>query len=169
MKKSCSLSSEEEIDLDYMSFRFGAFFVMVLFLFYLIPKGCRMIVLLATSLLFYISSDVRFLIHLMFVAGTSFFAAKAIEKRKNEKLYLFMGIAADAGLWFAVKDLMWFVNGTIQHLGLMQSEWIAPAFLMVVPIGISYYTLQAIGYMVDVYRRKTNCEQNFLKYLLFLS
>jgi len=163
------VKEKERIDLDYISLGFAFFFIIVLLLFYVVPRNCRMMVLLAASLLFYISFDVRFIVHLLFVSSVSFLAARAIEKRKNKKMYLFMGITVSVVLWFAVKDLVWFVNGTMRHLGLAHNKWMAPSILMIVPIGISYYTLQATGYMMDVYRKRINCEKSFLKYLLFLS
>lgn len=154
--------------MSYLSFRFAALFLMTLFLFYVLPKRLRWGILLGASLLFYISFDARCMVHLLFVSGTTFLAAKAIERRRHTKRWLFLGIAVNAALWFAVKDLTWFANGILQHVG-FEGEFAPPAFLMLVPVGISYYTLQATAYLVDVYRGKIRSERSFFKYLLYLS
>lgn len=44
-----------------------------------------------------------------------------------------------------------------------------PAFDLVLPVGISFYTFQALGYTIDVYRGEIKAEKNFLKYALFVS
>ncbi len=45
----------------------------------------------------------------------------------------------------------------------------APAFDIVLPVGISFYTFQALSYTMDVYRKEIYAEHNFLKYALFVS
>lgn len=45
----------------------------------------------------------------------------------------------------------------------------APTFDVILPVGISFYTFQALSYTVDVYRNDIYAEKNFLKYALFVS
>ena len=45
----------------------------------------------------------------------------------------------------------------------------APALDLVLPVGISFYTFQALGYVIDVYRGTVRPEKNFIRYALFVS
>ena len=44
-----------------------------------------------------------------------------------------------------------------------------PTFDFLLPVGISFYTFQALGYTIDVYRNEIDAEKNFFKYALFVS
>lgn len=48
-------------------------------------------------------------------------------------------------------------------------RWPVPDFTLLLPVGISFYTFQAVGYMIDVYRGDIKAERNFLTYALFVS
>ena len=58
------------------------------------------------------------------------------------------------------------VNAVFHALGLQLS---APEFDVLLPVGISFYTFQALSYTIDVYRKDIYAEKNFLKYALFVS
>ena len=58
------------------------------------------------------------------------------------------------------------VNALLQHFGFAVLQ---PKFDVVLPVGISFYTFQALSYTADVYRRRIPAERNFFRYALFVS
>ncbi|HBR31605.1 MAG TPA: MBOAT family protein, partial [Clostridiales bacterium] len=48
-------------------------------------------------------------------------------------------------------------------------EWSLPVKNFIIPLGISFYTFQSAGYLIDIYREKYKYESNFLKFALFIS
>ena len=58
------------------------------------------------------------------------------------------------------------VHSLLEMLGISYTE---PSFNFIVPLGISFYTFQSMGYVIDVYRGKVNAEKNFGKLALFVS
>ena len=155
--------------MNYLSLPFAAFVLLLLILYYLVPKKGRFVVLLCGSLLFYACFDLRYLPFLLFTALTSFFAAKLLERGDRRRLILTLCIALNAAVWFVVKELPWALFTLGRILQRLNSGIPAPQLSLLVPVGISYFILRAIGYVVDVYRGKAAAETSFGKYLLFLS
>lgn len=155
--------------MSYLSFSFVVFAAIVFLLFYSLPQKVRPLLLLLSSLVFYLFSDPRYLFFLVFVAGSTFFAAKAITVSKYKKTILILCIGANALLWFAIKELSWALHSLCRVVSLLGLNITAPKLSILVPLGISYYTLQAIAYLVDVYSGKIEPEVRFWKYLLFLA
>ena len=173
------------------SFSFILFVLIVVILYYAVPRKLQWMVLLAASILFYLSFSV---IGLFLLVGTSFFAyfsalqiqkvqdrqAKWMEENKQtadketkkakRKYYnklknryvIFISVLC-IGLLFLFKyygPLAVNVNSVFgSHL------WTAEKILL--PLGISFYSLQLIGYVVDVSRGITHAEKNPLKVLLY--
>lgn len=92
-----------------------------------------------------------------------------MEKRKQKKLFLYTAIIINLAILFTFKyydffcslfeDVIGAFGVSISHRGL---GW-------VLPVGISFYTFQSIGYIVDVYRKSVPAEKNFFFYALFIS
>ena len=150
--------------MSYISLYFFLFFVVILVAFYVVPTKYREIVLLSANMIFYLSFDIRYIIFLLLVAGSSFYIAKLIkDTSKNHKNLLILVILFNALMWGTIKWGRYFIGiiseGILEHIGIY---WL-------VPIGISYYTLEAISYVVDVYMKKIEPEKSFFKYLVYIS
>ena len=152
--------------MNFISLEFAVFVAAALIFYYLCPFRFRWIVLLGANLLFFADFSVWYLPFLLFTAATTYAAARVVERsQKHRKLPIVLCLAANIGIWFVVKDYHWAAS-------LLQRMF---AFLtlptlenLIVPVGISYYTLQSIGYLIDVYRGE-KAERNFFRYTLFLS
>lgn len=155
--------------MGYLSIYFALFVLMLVIIYYLIPKKARGILLLYASILFYLSFDIKYILFLLFTALSTFFCAKAIEKKKHRKTILFLCVSSNVLIWFVIKVLPWTLNIMTSLLSYAGFEFGEIYLSLIIPIGISYYTLQAIGYLVDVYKNKIHAEKSFWKYLLFLS
>lgn len=153
--------------MNYLSLSFLLFVAGVILAFYILPKKLRGPVLLCASLVFYGLFDLRYFIFLLFVALTTFLCAFA--KGKQKKPLLILCIAVNTALWLAIKVFPWasgYANSLLQLLGL---PFALPETLLIVPVGISYYLLQAFSYLIDTHRGTIPPEKKFWKYLLFLS
>ena len=150
--------------MSYLSLSFAFFVIVSLFAYWVLLKRVRWVLLLAASLYFYISFDIKYLPFLLFCALSTYAGALALQRGGQKKLILGCVIGFNIAVWFVAKDLNWLFSlyGRIANVS-------APSLNILVPVGISYFTLQAIGYLVDAYRGKIAAEKNFFKYLLFLS
>lgn len=63
-----------------------------------------------------------------------------------------------------------FINESVQYgLSYIGLQFTLPGLNWAIPVGISFYTFQAVGYMLDVYHRRINAERNLINYMLFVS
>lgn len=175
-----------------MSFIDGIFFLFVGFfvLFYfLLPMRCRWLILLLASLAFTATWGIE---KIPFVLGgvlVAWWAARAMEREylsmdqilkepsqmdRMEKRALQAAVKKKCRhiLWIAVALLLGFLVYTkaaryIIGIPMIASQLGSKSFSVIVPLGISYYTLSLVGYLADVYWRKDQAEPNFFKLLLF--
>ncbi len=145
--------------MDFLTLTFAIFFIISIFCYYLVPKKIRWWVLLAASLVFYVWSVPYLVIYLLFSAGTTYLYGRWVQKHSTH----------GKGLLALVIGLNMAVLGILKFYPLMEVKFHLPAWNLLMPMGISFYTLQVIAYCVDVYRGKTEAQKNFLKYLLFVS
>lgn len=145
--------------MDFLSLTFAVFFIISVVCYYAVPKKMRWGLLLLFSLIFYVWSVPYLIIYLLFSTVTTFAYGKWAEKHKEHgKGALALVIAANLAVLLFVK---------FYPLG--QAKLNLPALNIIMPMGISFYTLQVIAYCVDVYKGKTEVQSNFFKYLLFVS
>lgn len=155
--------------MGYISLTFVLILLVSLFFYYILPKKTRWVSLLIASVVFYLTFSIKNIIFLLFVSILTFISAKLLEKMKYKKTILFGCILIIVGLWSLFKLLPWTLTMLEIYSAKFGFNFSKPKFNLLSPIGISYFTLQAIGYMVDVYKNKIKSEKNFFKYLLFLS
>lgn len=141
--------------MNFLTLTFAVFFIVSLICYYAVPKKMRWGVLLLSSLVFYMWSVPYLIVYVLFSAATTFAYGKWGAKKK---VPLFLVIAANLLVLIFVK----FYPACEARLGF-------PALKLLVPMGISFYTLQVIAYCVDVYRGRISAQGNFWKYLLFVS
>ena len=156
----------------FTSLNFLVFFPTVIVLYYIIPKQFRWNFLLITSLFFYINIKPIYALLLLGISLITYIFALLIEKessnKKRERLLIGSIILIILPLFFF--KYFNFVNDSIflilENLGL---SWNLPEISFLLPIGISFYTFMAIGYVIDVYNEETRAEKNFGLITLFLS
>ena len=154
--------------MSYISVGFAGLTAILFLLYYCIPKRWkrgRECVLLLGSLLFFGSYDFRYLGFLLFTAGSAFICARRMAGTKHKKGLLSVFIISNALIWYVVKVLPWNIGFVQSLLGREADTGLG----LLVPLGISYYTLQTIAYVVDIYRGKTEPEKDLIRFLLFVS
>jgi alginate O-acetyltransferase complex protein AlgI len=126
------------------------------------PKRHRATILLFASYVFYCSYDPRFLVFILTTTMVGYAAARFMETQRAERkraLALTLAIAVELALLGFTK----YWNPLATATG-----WFSTLAILV-PLGISFYTFQSIGYLVDVHRRTIAVEKNPARYALFLS
>ena len=142
---------------------FAIFLPIIFILYWACPAKYRYIFLLAASFRFYMYMDIRYLVFLIFTAAVTYFLALAIQAAGTpalKKAYLLTGVFLLTGILILLKYLGLFLDLT----GLP-----SPAIQLMLPIGISFYTFQTLGYLIDIFRGKYPAERHFGYYCLFVS
>ena len=175
----------------FTSFSFLLFAAAVIALYYLVPKKFQWWVLLIASYVFYLTADIRYLVFILLTTVTTYFTArhmgKALEvqdaylaehkkelSREEKKEY--KGKVKSA-------NRKWMIGCLLFNFGMLsicKAALVEPframmsgtglSFLSLgLPMGISFYMFQSMGYVVDVQRGTCKAEQNFFRLALFVS
>ncbi|MBR5706074.1 MAG: MBOAT family protein [Bacteroidaceae bacterium] len=159
----------------FNSIAFLLFFPVICILYYAIPAQsvkARNMLLLVASYYFYMNWEPAYALLLLTSTVVTYLAAIGIsrsEDRKKKKAYLISSIVLNLAILFLFKYYN-FIGSNIQSLfQLMGIGLNVPKFTLLLPVGISFYTFQALGYSIDVYYGKTDIEKSFPTYALFVS
>ena len=138
--------------------------------YYLLPKKLQNPLLLLASYIFYIWAGPMYALVVLLSTTFSFFIAKAIARGKTQKsrrFFMLFGILLHVLALCVFKYSSFVTDTPAAALGILPKT--EGAFSLILPIGMSFYTFQIIGYLVDVYYKNIEHEQNFLTYALFIS
>ena len=177
----------------FTSFKFLEFLVLTVLVYFIIPQKYRWLVLLVSSYAFYLLSSPKTFIFVLITTVTTFYGAKAIgakdarmkahiaankEKldraakkeikaatQKEKKKILLLIVLLNFGILAFLKYFRVYINDIAVMMGI---ENVFNAG-MLIPLGISFYTFQSVGYVIDVYRSIDKPDDNLLKYALFVS
>lgn len=173
--------------MSILSAQFLIFLGILLFLYYLIPKRFQWVLLLIASYIFYSFSGIRNFIFILLTTLTTYFSSiqmQRIEDRKEtlyiegrtkkenkaqvqkkKRKYLLFSVLANFGVLLILK-----YTGVFEPLINLFTQGQATLDLgFLIPLGISFYTFQSIGYVIDVYYARIQAEENVFKYALFIS
>ena len=145
-------------------FIFG--FLPILFLFYfLCPKKLKNYVLLFFSLLFYAFGGLKYLLIMALVVFADYIGAILISKYKRHKnCFLILTISINILVLIFYKYTNFFLTN-INNLFNID----IPILDIIMPIGISFYTFQAMSYVIDVYKGEVKVQNNYFLLLLYVS
>lgn len=163
----------------FNSLHFLVFFPVVVLIYFIIPQKIRYIWLLVSSYYFYMCWNAKYALLILFSTIATYLCGLLIhgvgkswseeKKRGFSKTCLALCIVANLGILFFFKYFD-FAFSSLQFLcGRVGIHLHYPEFDILLPVGISFYTFQALGYIIDVYRDESRVEKNFLKYALFVS
>ncbi len=154
----------------FNSIEFGIFFVVIFILYFSIPKKYQWVLLLIASYYFYMSYKAELVVLILVCTLINYVCAIYIEKRpNNKKLYLSISLICSLGMLFFFKYFNFF-NGVVDDvLSIFSIEFSQSTLNILLPMGISFYTLQTLGYTIDVYKGTIKAERNFGYFALFVS
>ncbi len=179
------------------SFPFFFFVCAVLLAYFLVPKRFQWIVLLAASCVFYLSYGAKFILYVLFTSTSVFFATNGMQKitdeqraflkgegkalgkeeknaykaknKQRKKRLMLCALLANIFLLCLFKYAHFALEQLNALLGLVGAGLIEDRLHLIAPLGISFYTFQMVGYLLDVYWGNVEAEKNWLRTLLFCS
>lgn len=152
----------------FSSIPFLYFFLPLTLLVYAVaPRKTKNAVLLILSLLFYWWGEPKYVLLMIFTVTFCYFAGIIIENRRNSpkgKLLLNFSVAVPLGL-LALFKYADFLLGSFNSL----TGADIPLLRLALPIGISFYTFQAISYVIDVYRGDVPAQKNYISLATYIT
>ena len=156
----------------YNSFNFLVFFPLIFLLYYIIPARCqrgRNVFLLAVSYLLYFNWKPVYALILLGVTLVTYYGARLIEKNERKKQIMVLGAVLSLLPLLFFKYFNFINEQVYVVLSALGLRYDLHGLNWAIPIGISYFTFQALGYLFDVYYKKIEAEKDFLTYALFIS
>ncbi len=146
------------------------FLVIVCGLYWALPRPpWRKYLLLAASYGFYAAIDLRFVGVLAGLTLATYYLGQAVARSARPRLYVGLSLALNLGALGFFKYTNFFLEG-LQHI----FQWIAPSaslgsLTLWLPVGISFYTFQAIAYIIEIYRQKLTPAASLADFALYLA
>lgn len=165
----------------FNSFSFLVFFPIVIGIYFLLPKKVKQLWLLVASYYFYMNWNAVYALLILGITVIGYVGGILLERadargdsqnadvQRKRKFYMIMAAVLSLGILFIFKYLNFAIENVNRLLSAAGSSFAVTAVDLVLPVGISFYTFQALGYVIDVYRREVPAEKNFLRYALFVS
>ncbi len=180
----------------FTSYGFIAFLIILFLAYYLVPKKAQWGLLLAASYIFYAFAGLDCLCFILVTTLSSYFVARIMgrgvrleneylslhkeemdketrkkykAKQKKKRFYvLVLGLVLNFGILAVLKYTAFAVSNVNSFMGLFGNDGFDIPDLLL-PMGISFYIFQTMGYLIDVYRQKTEVEKNPFRLALFVS
>ena len=154
----------------FNSFHFVFFFIIVTTCYFILPQNKKWVLLLGSSCYFYMAFVPIYILILGFTIVIDYFAGIYIENSegKRRKLFLIYSLIANIGV-LAVFKYFNFLNDNFSFLmhgfGLKNP---IPYLSILLPIGLSFHTFQAMSYTIEIYRGNQKAERHFGIYSLYV-
>ncbi len=162
----------------FNSISFLIFFPAVVLVYYLIPQRMKHFWLLGASYYFYMSWNPGYALLMLAVTVITYGSGLLLtvcgrrpgeRKKRMRAACLAGGIVLTLGILFFFKYYAFAAGNIDKVFALLHIPEGMPVFDVLLPVGISFYTFQGMGYLIDVYREEIPAEKNFPRYALFLS
>lgn len=156
----------------FNSFEFLVFLPIVFLLYWFVFKGrqAQNVFIVVASYVFYGWWAYRFLVLIFITTLLSYLSGILIEKYRGKAKWICgTNIAINIGILCYYKYVNFFADNLealINQFG-YQLDWVT--LDVILPVGISFYTFQALSYTIDVYRRDTNATKDFIAFSSFIS
>lgn len=149
---------------------FLVFFPIVTLLYFVIPHKVRHFWLLAASYYFYMCWNPKYALLMATSTIITYLSGVLIEKYHSRRnMWVALSFVSNLSILFFFKYFDFAVTNLNQILTKLDMKIVEPAFDVVLPVGISFYTFQALSYTMDVYRGDIKAQKNLPKYALFVS
>lgn len=159
--------------MQFLSIYFLFFLLVTLVGYYCVPNKYKHVFIFAVNILFYLTwiTDVKYLFSLISVIIITYFGPlwmHKVDKKKRKKI-LCCGILIIVGALVYFKYTPFLVENWNELLKLTRSSFTKVHVDIIMPLGVSFYTFQALSYYIDVYKEKIPVEKNFILYASYVS
>jgi D-alanyl-lipoteichoic acid acyltransferase DltB (MBOAT superfamily) len=153
----------------FNSLDFFVFFIVVTFAYFLLPHKYRWAMLLAASCYFYMAFVPIYIVILFVTIIVDYLAGIWIENSQGgiRKAFLVGSVITNVGVLCIFKYYNFFVSN-INDVILASGDYKLPLLKILLPIGLSFHTFQAMSYTIEVYRGNQKAERNFGIYSLYV-
>ena len=146
------------------------FLVCTLIVFYISPTKYRNYILIAASMIFYSYVKLSYLLIIISIIITNYFIGIEIgdtSNKKSKKNYLYLSLLLNVGILVYFKYWNFVIDNIVIFSGInyIKDNYIISEIIL--PLGLSYYIFQTIGYIFDIYRGTLKAEKDFSKFCLF--
>jgi len=150
----------------FNSAEFLIFLPIVFAVYWLVKKNRRLqnLWVVAASYLFYGWWDWRFLMLIAFTSGLSWLSGIMIERDRRTKLWLWLSVCVNLAILGLFKYYDFFAAEFAAMFGLQEERLLLK---LVLPVGISFYTFQALSYTIDVYKKKIVPTRDVVAYFAY--
>lgn len=160
--------------MNLVSIYFLIFLIAVLTVYYIVPKKVQYIVLLTASYTFYLFAGVTPLIFVLTTTITAFAAGIVIGGKQEishaaKCATLTAAVIINIGIFCVLRYLLFSSDIVNPAFEVFRYDTEEPLINLIIPMGLVFYTFQAIGYLADVYKGKQKPERNFFRFALFIS
>ena len=145
-----------------------AFLPIVLLAYFLTPSKYRNVTILLFSLLFYAWGEPRYILLMLLSIFINYIAGIAVGRvndKRRKLTFLIVAVAVNLGILGYYK----YYNFFVENFNAVLDRTALPILDVILPIGISFYTFQALSYVVDVYRGEILVQKSFLKLALYVT
>ncbi len=158
----------------FNSFEFLVFFPLVCIVYYALGKNkYRNPFLLLASYYFYMNWKPIYALLILASTVITYLCGLGVERHRHnmrkKKSILTVSIVLNFAILFLFKYYNFINESVFSLLSTLGIGWHVPNLDILLPVGISFYTFQAVGYSIDVYRGSIKAERSFLTYALFVS
>ena len=136
----------------------------LLLVYFIVPKKYKNLVLLIFSVIFYFLGEPKYIVILILSCLLNYYFGKKVSTDKNKKLWLIISIIYNVGQLLVFKYTDFF----IENINNIFNSGINYLYI-VMPIGISFFTFQAMGYVFDIYMGKHKPASKLLDFMTYIS
>ena len=184
--------------MSYASINFIVFVALTVLAYFALPlKKHKWVVLLISSYIFYLFAGYKYVAFILFTTISTYAIARWVDKisrrsketlqanekewdretkkhfknktKRNKRLVLALCLVLNFGILAFLKYFNFFAGSLNNVFGAFGMSFSVPTLKLFLPLGISFYTFQSMGYIIDVYREKFPAERNIAKFALFVS
>lgn len=154
----------------FNSFAFLVFFTIVTCLYFMLPHKNRWFLLLTASVYFYMYFIPIYILILAFTIVIDYFAGIFLENAqgRRKKLFLIASLVANIGVLAVFKYYNFLNNNITVFLHSFNIQNHLPVLSILLPIGLSFHTFQAMSYTIEIYRGHQKAERHFGIYALYV-
>ena len=156
----------------FNSLDFMIFFPIVVLVYFIIPRKIRYIWLLVASYYFYMCWNAEYALLIGISTVITYLSGILLGKFQKawlRKLVVALSFLSNLGILVFYKYFDFILENVNLLLQKMDMQLVSNPFDIILPVGISFYTFQALSYTMDVYRKEIEPEKNPFRYALFVS